>query len=417
MAQTPVETFIESAADKKMSVSPNAKGRSVAISSLGPELRQEWSDFVQHCEEGWLNHLPEFVLNARKSGRWKDNSFYIRIDQKLIAVCVIGVERDGAGLILVGPGPAVLAEYRSKSVLALLEAEILERAKRHKCCAIRLVIHPCAPAMWRRRFVDSYLTRFKCSFGIRGITPDYEGGYHAVSDLSRSDDEIFRDLSNGHKGNIKRCNRANLRVEQHTGPGLNADAWDDFLNVYQSTATRRGFRAVREAELGFIREKVEAGYFTLFNSYQDQRICATILLETYKNAAYYKAAGADQKGLALGAMVHLHFEAMKALRQRGFKYYCLGPIIPMIRGTVSGDIADFKARLGNERWDMLRGERILRRRSYYLRVLAPKLALSTMPGIRSSFVAVRKVMVRLQARVRARAEQRDASASTRAVNG
>jgi hypothetical protein len=147
-----------------------------------------------------------------------------------------------------------------------------------------------------------------------------------------------------------------------------------------------------------LRQQIEKGTYLLFNSYLDTNICASILLEAYKQAVSYHTAGANELALSSGAMAHLHFEAMKMTKQRGFKYYCLGPKIPSISNSESGNISAFKGRLGNERWDMLRGERILKKRKYYATVLLPKLCMAMTPGLRSLARAGRKRVLRLISR-------------------
>jgi lipid II:glycine glycyltransferase (peptidoglycan interpeptide bridge formation enzyme) len=373
----------------------SAAHENITFCNFSAESKSDWSQFVEQCDEAWLEHLPDFIEALSKARGAADQSFSIRVGDTLAGMCVLRLERDAGGWILSGPGPAILPEYKTRRVLSLFESELLRRAGSSRCCAIRFVMHPCAPAMWRRRLVDSYLSELDFSYGIRGITPDYEGGYHAVSDLNRSVDEIFHTLTKGHKANIKKCKKLNVTVKQVDRTNINDSNWSDFLSVYRATSARRGFLGYSEERLSFLRQQLEKGRYLLFNSYFDTNICASILLEAYKGAVYYHSAGANEFGLSSGAMAHLHFEAMAMTKQSGFRYYCLGPRISSIGGTESSEIGAFKGRLGNERWDMLRGERILDRRRYYATVLLPKLCIAMMPGLRSFAVSARRRVLRL----------------------
>ncbi len=367
----------------------------VVFCDLSAESKSDWSEFVEKCDEAWLEHLPEFVEALSNARGTVDKSFSIRVGDAFAGICILGLERDAGGSVLSGPGPALLPEYRTKRVLSLLEGELLRRAASSRCCAIRFIMHPCAPAMWRRRLVDSYLSEFDFSYGIRGITPDYEGGYYAVSDLTRSVDDIFYSFNNGHRGKIRKCEKLNVTVKQIDRTNINDSYWSDFLSVYQSTSARRGFFAFSAERLSFLRQQLELGRYLLFNSYSNSKICASILLEAYKKSAYYHTAGANELALSTGAMVHLHFEAMKMMKRDGFKYYCLGPNISSIRNSETGNIGAFKGQLGNERWDLLRGERILERPKYYAAVLLPKVCIAMMPGLWLRAVSVRKRILRL----------------------
>ena len=372
----------------------------IRFCDFSAESKSDWSEFVAKCDEAWLEHLPEFIEALSKARGTVDKSFSIRVGDVLAGVCILQFEKDLGGRILSGPGPALLPEYKTKRVLSTLESELLRRAATSRCCAIRFVMHPCAPAMWRTRLVDSYLSEFGFAYGIRGTTPDYEGGYHSVSDLGRSVDEIFRSFNNGHRGKVRKCEKLNVMVKQVDRTNINDDYWSDFLSVYQSTSARRGFFAHGAERLSFLRQQLEQGRYLLFNSYFDSKICASILLEAFKNSAYYHTAGANESALSTGAMVHLHFEAMKKLKQDGFKFYCLGPNISSVRNSDSGSIGAFKGQLGNERWDLLRGERILERRKYYAMVMLPKVCIAMMPEFWSLAISARKRVLHIVRRFR-----------------
>jgi len=176
---------------------------------------------------------------------------------------------------------------------------------------------------------------------------------------------------------------------------INDRYWSDFVSIYRAMTSRRVFSGYSEERLSFLRQQLEKGRCVLFNSYFGANICASIFLEAYKGAVYYHSAGANEVALSCGAMAHLHFEAMKMIKQDGFKFYCLGVNISGIKDLLAGTIGSFKRRLGNERWDLLRGERILERRKYYAIVLLPKVCIALIPGLWSSAVSGRKRVLRL----------------------
>lgn len=373
----------------------------IAFRDYANESKLAWSDFVEKCDEAWLGHLPEFIDVEGASRNWINKSFSIRNGQLLIGVCVLGIVRSGAGRILSGAGPAILPESKSKRLLRMLEGELLRRAREAKCCAIHFALSPGGPGMWQERYVNSYLSVFDFSYGARSFTPDYEGGYYIISDLDRSEDKILASFASGQKPLVKKCIRAGL-VVRRIDP-IDDERWSEFVAMYRAMCARRMAVPWGAEWLGFLRRQAERGRYMLFNSYHQGKVCASILLSSYKRWTYYYAAGCTAEALSLGAMAHLHFEAMKITKQLGFKYYCLGYTIPSIRKTETGRIFEFKDHLGgNERWDMLSGEWILDRQRYYATVLLPKLVAAQIlmvPGTKSFAKAARRVLSMLKARL------------------
>jgi hypothetical protein len=240
---------------------------------------------------------------------------------------------------------------------------------------------------------------FDFSFGIRGSTLDYEAGYYAVSDLVRSVDDIFKSFTKGNKSAIKKCARSGVTVREFGPNDIDDSIWSEFQSLHRSTGVRNNFFPYSNTKLAFLYAQLKRGRFLLLNSYDgNSEICASILVNVYKDAALYYGAACTREGLALGAMVHLHFEAMKAVKERGYRFYCLGARIPSAGETKDARIGAFKSRLGNERWDILSGERILKRREYIYRVLLPKIFISPylVPGLRPFATTMKQAFLRLK---------------------
>ncbi len=380
--------------------SPRETGPAFTFREYSEESKLEWADFVERCDEAWLGHLPDFIDAGTGPGKGTNKSFSIRYGKSIVGVCVLSVERSGLGRILSGAGPAILAEFRHKSLLRILEAELLRRAAELRCCAIRFSISPCAPANWQARYVSSYLTEFDFSYGAHGFTLDCEGGYYVVSDLNRSEDEIFKSFTKGNKALVKKCGRAALTAE--CVDASDDGKWSEFVSMYKSMCSRRLAVPWNDGWLEFLRRQTELGRYKLFNSYQDGVVCASILMSSYKNSINYYAAGCTPDALSLGAMVHLHFEAMKIAKRMGYKYYFVGYVIPILRQTELGKILAFKAHLGNERWDMLNGDWIIDRRRYYIAIMLPRMLafqVSTVPVLKTTAKAVRRALAMLKRRV------------------
>jgi hypothetical protein len=385
------------------SVAINSKNTATALKAL-PELqiidysqenKHDWSTFVEECDEAWLNHLPEFMDTRRFHRDTTDASFSLRLSGRIAAICTLGVEKHGLGLILSGAGPAIGSDERDRLVKAVKE-EACRRAESMKCLALRYHLEALAPQRWRQRFVDSYLTAHEFSYGMRGATMDYEAGYSILSDLSRNIGDINRSFTKGNRAAVKKCTKLGVNVEIFTGRTPPDGAWMRFVELYGETCRRNNLVTFSQEKFAFLRSQVELGRIALVTSSLDGRCLAAILLQTFKRAILYYASGAGQEALKIGAMVHLHATAMEWAKERGFAWYCMGADIPSLATAKNGRIGDFKKRLGNEKWDLLSGERVLSRRSYFARVVLPGALRSDwlVPWLYRSAVRLRQLRVR-----------------------
>ena len=90
---------------------------------------QQWSQFVDECEECWAYHRPELINIHRSDSR----SFAIWKENKLIGVCVLYVNNVHLGKILgsrMGPAGLALKKNVPKKIYSLIFEHLQYLAKK-----------------------------------------------------------------------------------------------------------------------------------------------------------------------------------------------------------------------------------------------------------------------------------------------
>jgi len=328
-----------------------------------------WSAFVDSCDEAWLPHRPEFLAASPE-----DCSFSLRRNGELIGVCALARQRQGrAAAVLYGAGLALASTVAFHDIVDDFRAELHALVARQGALAVQFNQPPLSPALAGRRYADSILMELGFSCGLRwGFNLDYVTGFHTVIELSHEMGAILKGFTKGNRACVARCRRLAATAEFSDAARFSDGHWDAFVNIHRATYARTGAAAFSEEHLARLKRHAQAGFIALAALRLDGELVAAILLETYKGGANYLAGGCRDDAQKLGAMVYLHFLAMERMKLAGYRYYCMGPSFPALRGTKMGAIGDFKRRFGGAKWDILAGELVTDRRLYWRRILLPR---------------------------------------------
>ena len=331
---------------------------------------EAWNAFVNHCAEAWVFHTAEFVKAASY-----DYSFSIVLDGVVRGVCVLGRERRRLGSYLVGPGLALDESAQSEPVWRAVRKQLRALARRAGCDAVEFTLPPMAPANWSHTFETSHLKALGFSAGMRWRwawepLPAYVSVIHLGNELS----EILREFHKGQKSNVRRCERLGFRCKALTGAEITETAWCEFEEIHRIRYARSGGRGFSARRLAHLFELAKQGKLILLCGYQESECIAAILVAADRQAAFYYAGGARDEARKNGAMAWIQYESIRCLKERGYRYYCLGFTVPELSGTASGGIGDFKKRFGGEQWPMLCGDLVCRRSGFLLKHIGHDLA-------------------------------------------
>jgi len=341
----------------------------VELKRFQEENLEEWSEFVATCDEAWVFHTPAYIRSFPY-----DFSFSIRIDGCIQGICVMGRVPCRGGAYFVGPGGALSEEAKKPEVYNLLTKKIKSLASSVGCQRVEFTLSPMAPANTNKKFSDSLL--HDCGFTEGGRWwRSWENlpGYFSVIDLHLEFDEIVRRFSRFNRVRVARCNELGLKVAVETGEAANKQSWEDFVRIHRLTYLRTNGEPFSDERLESLFHVVQAGHLMLLRVLDDGACITCLLLATDKGGSFYLAGGAVDTARQNGVMVWAHSEAIRWLKEKGYKYYCLGFTISSLEGTPIGSIGDSKKRFGGERWPMLCGDLILRPFSFFTLQVLPEL--------------------------------------------
>ena len=331
------------------------------------ESKEEWARFVDTCPEAWLHHRPEFVEMTVDNKTCVDWSFSLRFGGNIVGVCVLRRDSAGMGRVLSGPGLALSPATNRKDVLLAAEKEIRRLAATGNCQGVRFHLSPLAPGLVGKRYHASLLADLAFSFGPREDNLDYVVWYVNMIDLHRDMNVIHKGFSKRNYSHVTRCAKIPLSTNIVTKCPVNDLQWSGYLDLHRLTFERNSLRPFDEARQERLRRAVTEGYMALVNAYEGTDCIASILLETYKNGAAYSVGACNARALKIGAMVFIHYSAMRWAKDNNFKWYYMGTSSPQCR--VGYD--EFKRRFGGEQFDFLSGELILDRKAYLRKILLP----------------------------------------------
>lgn len=317
-----------------------------------------WRAFVDGCDEAWVDHLLESVERLGSTSR----SFAVTEQGKIVGIFVAGVADWFQTRVLTGPGPAIVSGFLRSQVLALMEDRIEQLARSEKLSAMWLALPILAPAWSKTSYWNSSLLELGCACGWpAGDSLRSQVGVHSVIDLSRSETDIIKGLSSGHRGSLKRAQKAGVVSHNHDSEV----AWTAFCSLMGQNLERNGGGDYSASYYQYMRNLCAQGYGYLYLAQVGASFIAGLVVRAYKGRAHYLAGGATAEAYRNGALVKLHMDAMSDLAHRGYNHYDLGVYYPGLVGTKMGNIGLFKFRFGGEKWGEISGERIFDERKYF----------------------------------------------------
>jgi lipid II:glycine glycyltransferase (peptidoglycan interpeptide bridge formation enzyme) len=333
---------------------------------------QQWSQFVDDCEECWIYHKPELINIHLNDSR----SFAIYNDNTIIGVCVLYVNKLFLGRILgyrTGPAGLALKKNVPKKVYPLIQSYLNELARANNCLAIQMSLSNLAKAEDpSSNYLSSNLGKLGFSMGLRYFGTDYLPSFTSIINLTKSLEEISKDFYELVK---RKC--ARFRKQAHQlfcfEDKIPEKNWDEFESNHRATFKKTGATPFSRQTLDSLRGLLENGLALLLNVYVDNKCCASLYLMTYKKRATYFASGTDLRFYDSGVTAYIHQLAIIELKKRGYLFYEMGQFFPSkaLEGSKLHSIGQFKKMFGNEKQLVLSGELILNEFLYFFQIILP----------------------------------------------
>jgi hypothetical protein len=167
--------------------------------------------------------------------------------------------------------------------------------------------------------------------------------------LDRDDEALLNGFERSARNKIRKAQRAGVEVVESRDYAL----LDDFYESYLDMCRRKRAPVQPEALVGQgLRPLIERGHATLFVERYPDGVANLVVVDTLGTPCYVLGtrSKANVRGQVPGAAQALHYEAMKALRDRGHRFYdlggCEGPV--PIEGHPNFGVWRFKYGFGGE---------------------------------------------------------------------
>jgi lipid II:glycine glycyltransferase (peptidoglycan interpeptide bridge formation enzyme) len=203
---------------------------------------------------------------------------------------------------------------------------------------------------------------------FREITPRHT----LIIDLSKSEDEILKDMHQKGRYNIRLAEKKGLTIKEEKTS-------NNFYKILEATGKRDGFyinpQKHYEAFLNVLGKKNKA---KLFMAYLNDEPIAGILNTYIGNTATYFYGASSNKHRNLMAPYLLQWHAIKEAKKRGFKYYdFLGIADPQKPKDPLKGVTQFKTKFGGEHIKWKQSKVIVHKPLHYFGLKLKRLLSST----------------------------------------
>jgi hypothetical protein len=333
---------------------------------------QQWSQFVDDCEECWIYHKPELINIHLNDSR----SFAIYNNNTIIGVCVLYVNKLFLGRVLgcrIGPAGLALKKNVPKNIHSLVFEHLQYLARENNCLAIEMSLCGLAKiGTSSSNYLSSHLGKLGFCIGLRYFGTDYLPSFTSIIDLSNSYEDISRDFYDSVKQKCVRFAKYSYKYSCFE-ENIQRENWEEFEANHRATFEKTGAKPFTEQMFGYLYGLIKNGLALLLNVYVDGKCCASLFLITYKRRAFYFASGVQSEFYDSGVTAYIHQLAIIELKRKGYSLYELGQFYPTksLEGTKIYSIGQFKKMFGGKKQMVLSGEYIFNESLHFLLILLP----------------------------------------------
>ena len=168
----------------------------------------------------------------------------------------------------------------------------------------------------------------------------------------------------------KLATKQGFDVAFHQG-NLTMEAWYAFEENHRHTMHRGGATELPAALRSRLEHLVRQERAAILNISRNGVVIASLLLLTYKRAAFYFASGVSPEAYKAGFAAQLHWSAIEELRRRSYQFYDIGQYFPALENAKLKSLGDFKRMFGGTKRRMLAGELVVSKARMLCLDLAP----------------------------------------------
>jgi hypothetical protein len=332
---------------------------------FSPDATEAWDRFADSSPGAWLFHRADWV--TLESAGERSVSFSVTSGGECVAICPLFLSRRKyAGFLpsnvlhtgRARSGPALgpnMTPRRSRDILQAIFGHIDEVARASRVDRLEVRLPSLAPAYLpplRQHYSPLTMCRpFEPL--VYGHSLQRAPAVTQIISLDSTSEDLWGNLKQECRTAIRKAQQSGVTVKEATS----ANALDEFRTIQAATYSRTG---ASMPPLSFAQGMWNAFQPSgrlelLIAEYQNRPIAGAVILN-YKDAATYWAGASLEQFQHLRPSNLLMWEAISCARQRGLKWFEVGPTFPFAdqRSKVR-TIGMFKQQFGGELFTMYEG--------------------------------------------------------------
>lgn len=328
--------------------------------------RNVWDSFINKMEKCPFNYTSDKIeFDVEYSQRIIANeSFVLQEGKRILAVAAIYIEEDGEGnrqiswngRYCLGPYIEESLNYQEQEKYGKEFAEYIDLiAEQYECKEIWLRLDPLSNPRQSNTF---YNYNFLLKYGYID-----NSSLTQLIDLTNSIERLYSDIRKGHKRHIKRGMR--YEVEFYDASNITSKQIELYKQIYEEDAGK----VTRNSELYMhYLYFIQNGLGVLELAKYEGEYIAVLISTCFHETAYYSSYAERSEKLDDIPVGHMmHWKMMLYLREKGVKYYEIGPQVfgdthYSIADKKMIDISSFKRRFGGYTVPFWRGRKIIETR-------------------------------------------------------
>ncbi len=302
-------------------------------------------DFLSHVSIFQSTLFAEFQRKVPYRGK----TFFIEIGDeggKISAHCIRVTLKRYWSWLWIPFGPVVEGHPNEKTILSFC-AELKKRGREQRAVFTRIEPGSHTP----RFFIDTVRAALLNRPSAARFTPDHT----LVLDLSKSDDELLKEMKPKGRYNIKVAQKSGVLIKQYNSSAdIPTEDFEVWYAIAKETGKRDGFnvhgKAYYTALLDTLGSKSAASLFIAYNA-QKQPVGGAVVTYYDKMGMYFYGASAYEHR-SLMAPYLVQWTAIQEARTRGCLYYdFLGVSPPNSPNHHWAGVTDFKEKFGGMRYE------------------------------------------------------------------
>ena len=297
------------------------------IVTLTKERYADWDKFCIESNDAWFWHTSdwlEYVLEYKPELKGQSKSFFVISESQIMGICPLILEttqfceqkiREFSCAGSAGAKPALsnnLSQKKRWQVIKFIFSQVDQLTKENNVVKVSFKSSPLESG-----FLDSHTPKLNVlsRFGYIDVSLHTQ-----VLDLSKSLNQILKDMRKGHRAAIKRW----------AGP-VECIAFDagnisqQVIGAYRALHCKASGRETRSpATFDMMFNWIVNGKAVLLSARMDGKFVGFILINTYKNGAYFHSSCNDPAYAHISLSHILTWEAIKMLKNNGIHWYEMG---------------------------------------------------------------------------------------------